>query len=86
MAQYGLLGALGCVQVNGQNLVHNAQKSVKGGLYRVAPLNGGVPMQNFLEHFCVRDEALPIAHQSFEQPLGVCLVRVRCAHKVHGNV
>lgn len=43
-------------------------------------------VQDLLQHLDVGDEALFARDQVIEKPLGVGLVRVLCAHKVHGDV
>ena len=80
------LAALDRREIDRKHLVDDAEDRLERRLYRVAPVDGRVAMQDFLQHLGIRDQLLALAHQRFEQALRVRLVRVRGTDKVHRNV
>jgi hypothetical protein len=80
------LGALDVSQLHREDLVGDSQKSIEGGLDRVAPVDGHVPMENLLEHFGIRDEALFLREEPLEDLLRVSLVGMRRSHQIHRDV
>jgi hypothetical protein len=49
----------------------------------IAAIYCHVAVQDLLQDFCIRYQALPIADKVFQQPLGVGFVGMGCANKVH---
>jgi len=81
-----LFRALGIGLTNRYHLIDNAEQGVERRLDRIATIDGHVAVQNLLKYFCVRNQAVAIADQFFEEPLGVTFMRMRCSHKIHGNI
>jgi hypothetical protein len=73
-------------RLDGEDLIDYSEKSIEGRLDRVAPFDGDVPMQDLLKRFDVCHEPLTLRNATFQDVLGVPLVRVRCPHEVHGDV
>ncbi len=86
MSKDNFLSTLGGGPCDVQHLIDDAEESVKRGLNRISAVDGNIPMQDLLQDLGVSYEALAVVDQFFEQPLGVALVRVGRAHKVHGDV
>jgi hypothetical protein len=80
------LGALDVGRLHREHVVTDSQKRVESRLDGVAAVDGGVAVENFLEHFGVGHEAFPFGQAPLEHPLRARLVGVRSAHEVHRNV
>jgi hypothetical protein len=55
-------------------------------LDRIAPVDGDVSMEDLLQDFGVRDEALILGDEPFEDLLRISLVGVRRPDEIHRNV
>lgn len=86
MSQDNLLGALGGGPRDVKHLIDDAEESIERWLDGVPAVDGDIPMQDLLQDLGVGHEALAVVDQFFEQPLGVALVRVGRAHKIHGDI
>ncbi len=84
--QHDLLGPLHRPAIDWQHLIRDAQQRIKRWLNRVAALDGNIAMKNFLQHLGVGHQALAVADEFLQQPLGIDFVRMRRAHQVHGDV
>jgi len=60
--------------VDRKYLIDHTEKSIKGGLDRLAATDRNIAVQNLLQHLGIRHEPLPIANELFEQPLRVGLM------------
>jgi hypothetical protein len=81
-----LFGTFGNCPVNGKHFIHNIQKGIKSKLKVMMPIDGRIPMQNLLQDLGVRNQALTLAHELFQQPLGISLVGTGCTDQIHGDV
>src|SRR6267143_45959 len=86
MPHDNFLCALGCGQINGQHLVGNTEQGVERRLDGVPTIDSDVAVQYLLQDLGIRNQALSIANQLFEQSLRVGLVRMRRANEIHRNV
>jgi hypothetical protein len=78
--------SLNHVPVDGQNLIHRIQKRVEGWLDIMTAIESAVSVQDFLQHFRVRDQALAGAHQFFQRSLRIRFLRSWRAYKVHWDI
>jgi len=78
VSQDNLFGTFGNCPVNGKHFIHNIQKGIKSKLNVMMPIDGRIPMQNLLQDLGVRNQALTLAHELFQQPLGISLVGTGC--------
>jgi len=76
MSEDDLLGALRGRLIDRQNLIHDAEQSRVGGLNCIPAVDSDVAVQYLLQDLGVGNEALAIAHQPFEQSLGIGFVGV----------
>ena len=72
--------------INRQHLIGDAEQSVKGGLDGISPVYGDIPVQDLLQDFGIRNQALSFADEIFEQPLRVGLVRMGRANQIHWDI
>jgi len=72
--------------INGQNLIHEPQQSVKRGLDGFAAMYCHVAVENLLQHLCVRDQPPTLPDQFLNPSLCVGFMRVCGAYKVHRDV
>jgi len=86
IAQHDFLRSFCRGLINRKHLVDHAKQSVKRRLDGIAPVNGDVAVQDLLKHLGIRNEALPVSHQSLQQSLGVSFVGMRRADEVHRDV
>ena len=86
MTHDNFLCALCCGQINGQHLVGNTEQSVERRLDGVPTIDSDVAVQHLFEDLGIRNQALSIANQLFEQSLRIGLVRMRPANQIHWNV
>ena len=80
------LGSFEVGQFGGEDFVGDAQERVEGGLDRVTPIDGDIPVQDLLECLDVRNKTLSFGKTPFQDLLSVPLVRVRRPHEVHRDV
>jgi hypothetical protein len=73
-------------QLNREDLVGDSEDGIEGGLDRVAPADGDVPMEDLLKHFRIRDEPLRPGKTPFQHLLGILFVRVWRPDQVHRDV
>jgi len=73
-------------RIHGQHLVGNSEQSVERRLDGVPTIDSDVAVQYLLQDLGIRNQALSIADQLFEQSLRVGLVRMRRANEIHWNV
>ena len=74
-----LLCTLGSAPINRQHLIDNSKERIKRWLDCVATIDCNVAMQDLLQHFGIRNQALPVTDQLLEPSLRVALVRMRSA-------
>lgn len=86
MAQNDVFRAFEIGKLDREDLIGNSQKGVEGGLNGVAPANGDVTVEDLLEHFGIRNEALLFREKPLEYLLGIPFVGMRRSHQVHRNV
>ena len=86
MTHENFLCALCCGQINGQHLVGNTEQSVERRLDGVPTIDSDVAVQYLLQDLGIRNQALSIANQLFEQSLCVGFVRMRRANQIHWDV
>ena len=67
-------------------VVNNAQDHLKGRPDGLPLVDGGVAMQDLLQHFRIRDQTLARRNQTLQQDLCFRLVRMRCSDEVHRDV
>ena len=73
-------------QLDRKDFVGDSENRVEGGLDRVAPADGDIPVENLLEHFRVRDEPLFQGNEFLQKLLGVPFVRMRRPDQIHRDV
>jgi len=71
-----LLGALDDGAVDSQHLIDNAEQGIKCRLNCIAAVDSHIPVQDLLQHCCIRDESLAVAQQAFYPSLRVYLMRM----------
>jgi hypothetical protein len=86
VAQDNLFCALGGGTVDGEDLIHDAQYGVERKLNVVTTVDRSVTVQNLLENFSIRDQALALAHEAFQYALRVRFLKTWRTHEVHGDV
>lgn len=79
-------GAVDSFKIDREHFVHEAQKCIEGRLDGVAPIDRGVPVQNFLQDLGIRHQTFLIGDATLEKLLSLALVRVHTTHEIHGNV
>src|SRR5260221_5627066 len=83
---HNLFRALGCGPADGEHFIGDAEYSVECGLDGIAPVYRHIAVQDLLQDFGIRNQALPVADQIFQQTLRVGLVRMGRANKVHRDI
>jgi hypothetical protein len=86
VAEHDALGAVGIGELDGEDLVGDAQERIEGGLDRVAPVDGDIAVEDLLEHLGARDEGLLPSQGALEHLLRIPFVGVLGAHQVHRDV
>jgi len=86
MTHHDVLGSLGGGAVDRQHLVDDVQERIECRLNRIAPIDRDIAVQDLLQNFCVRYEALTAADEFFERALRVDLMRMRRANQVHRHI
>src|SRR5712692_3770321 len=86
MSTEEVLGLYHVGLLNAEDLIHAGAQRIEGWLDRVAASNGHVAVQDLSKHFSVGHEALALAGEPFEKPLGINLVWVVGAHQIHQHV
>src|SRR5207245_6776781 len=66
--------------------VHHGAAAVEGRLAGIAAADGNVAVEDLLECLDIGDKSLPLAHQPFQDPPCVVLVRVVGPDQVHRNI
>jgi hypothetical protein len=83
---YDLFRALGGGPVYGQHLIGNAKQSVECGLDGITPVYSHIAVKDFLQDLRIRNQALAVANQVFQQPLRVGLVWMWRADQIHRDI
>lgn len=84
--KYDLFRAVNHRLVDWKYLINDAKQYVEGWLDAVASIYSNVSMQDLLEYFGVRNEALAIRCQLIQQSLSGSFATVGRSHEVHGDV
>src|SRR6266571_7982416 len=85
-SHHNLFRAFGCGPVYGQHFIGDAKQSVECGLDGVAPVYRHIAVEYLLQDLGIRDQALPVGDEVFQQTLRVGLVRMGSANEVHRDV
>lgn len=86
VTQNNLLGAFHGRVSDGQNFIDDSKQCIESGLDGVAPIDGHVPVQYFLQDFGVGHQTLSAAYQFLQQSLSIRLVPVRRTHQIHRDI
>ena len=86
VSQDNPLGTLGHRSRDIKHLIDDSQQGVERWLDGVPAVDGGVAMQDLVQHLCIRDQALTVADKLLKQSLCVAFVGVGRAHEIHGDV
>jgi len=73
-------------KIDREHFVNQTEECVESRLDGVAPFQGHVAVQDFLQNLGIRDQTLVIGDTALENLLSVALVRMHGTHEVHGNV
>ena len=65
-AEHHLTRPVDGVERHGADLIHDPEQRLEGGLNRVAPLDGDIPMQDLLQDLGVGHQPMPLDHQTLE--------------------
>src|SRR4030095_4375020 len=84
--EYYPLGAVDHRRVDRKDLINDSEQSIEGGLYRIAPIDRNISMQDLLHDLGVGYQSAPLADALLQQTLRVRFMRMRSSHEVHGNV
>ncbi len=85
-AENNLLRPLYDFAVDGIHLIDNSEERVERRLDCIKPTYCSVAVKNFLKHLRIGYQTLSFRDQTFNQALGVHLVRMRRADKIHWHI
>jgi hypothetical protein len=63
VSKHNLFGALDGGPINHKHFIHYIQERIKSGLDVVPAIDCDVTVEDFLQYFCVSDEALTLANE-----------------------
>jgi hypothetical protein len=69
ITENNLFGALDRFSVDWENIINDVRQRVEGELDIVVTSDRRVTVKNFLKNFCVCNQPLPLAYQTFHNPL-----------------
>jgi hypothetical protein len=85
-AKQNALGRLHVLHLDRMDYVDHAGECVEGGLDGFASVDGGVAVQDLLEHLGVRYQPPFVTDRALQQTLRVALVGMGSSDQVHGDV